>query len=391
MPVRVLGLLLVLLPLLCRAQAPAQQDLQWLSVDDGRLGWLNAAAWEPREGGLQPVRVAKAWRDQWPQANERARTMSGAGVAVRFRTDSRKIVFRAVLVNNPVTANTPEEAWELARPPYFSVYRDGRYVSSIAGKVQAARQDVVVMDLGAQSKEPAEVHEYKVLLPFYYRNGETILYGIGVGASAKVEAAPPDPRPRVFFYGDSITHGHGVTAPHETYIWQSCEKASCVSLNFGFGGTAWGEKIVAETIADRGDWDVLVIAIGTNSFRGIDGATGQKETAAQYGQKYGVFIDTIRAKWPDKPIVAMTPILNRFDIQLTRNANGELAQAYRDAISRAVRDRQARDQNLHLVHGLQFVNDPQQLWVTDLVHPTDAGSNRMAEGLAAELIPVLKK
>src|SRR4030095_7794211 len=55
----------------------------------------------------------------------------------------------------------------------------------------------------------------------------------------KLWRAAPDTRRRVLFHGDSITHGHGVTSPRETYVWQACERAGCTSLNYGFGGNAW--------------------------------------------------------------------------------------------------------------------------------------------------------
>src|SRR3954469_336482 len=103
--------------------APADA-LQWVEYNDARLQWINVAAWEARGDGMQPVRVPKIWRDKWPQATAR-RALSAAGVTLRFRTDSKKIVFRATLVDAPDNAAAPDEAWERARPPYFDLYRDG--------------------------------------------------------------------------------------------------------------------------------------------------------------------------------------------------------------------------------------------------------------------------
>ena len=74
--------------------------MQWLEPRDRRFDWLNVADWEPRDGGLQPVRVTKAWRDQWPKRTAR-RAMSSAGMAVRFRTDAKKLVFRVTFVDSP--------------------------------------------------------------------------------------------------------------------------------------------------------------------------------------------------------------------------------------------------------------------------------------------------
>jgi lysophospholipase L1-like esterase len=192
----------------------------------------------------------------------------------------------------------------------------------------------------------------------------------------------------VLIHGDSITHGHGVFTPRETYVWQACERAGCVPLNLGFGGSAYGDKVVAEFIAGRNDWDALVIAIGTNSFGGQ--YQEKPETAAQYGEKYNTFLTTIREKHPTKPIIAMTPILNRADHVGSKNRNGETPQDYRNAIAKVVKERQANDKNLYFVDGLKAVGDPIYLLPTDVVHPNVAGSLRMADAVGAALKPVLK-
>ncbi len=380
----ILAFALLAAPLTCVAQSSAPAtDLQWISVKDQRLQWLNVADWEPKGDGLQPVRVPKIWRDKWP-ARTASRAQSAAGVTVKVRTDSKKLVLRITFVEVPETPGTPEATWERSRPSYFDLYRSGKYVASIPAATKFTQQDVTIYSDSELSGEAA----IEVLFPFYYRNAEVIVHGIGLEPGAKLQTAQADNRPGVFFHGDSITHGHGATSPRETYVWQACEKAGCVSLNYGFGGTAWADNIVAQTIASRSDWDMLVVALGTNSFGGLDSA-GKPETAVQYGDKYNTFLATIRERAPTKPILAMTPILNRFDIKPEKNKNGETPQAYRDAITRVVQQRQGSDRDLQLLDGLQLINDRIYLWVTDVVHPNDAGTQRMAEGVAAALKPLL--
>jgi lysophospholipase L1-like esterase len=130
--------------------------------------------------------------------------------------------------------------------------------------------------------------------------------------------------------------------------------------------------------------------LGTNSFAGAD-AYGRPETAAQYAGKYDVFLATIRAAAPKQPILCVTPILNRADLERGGNQNGERPDLYREGIARVVRQRQLSDANLHLADGLQMVNDPLFLLVTDRVHPNDAGMHRIAEGVAAALMPLMEQ
>jgi lysophospholipase L1-like esterase len=310
--------------------------------------------------------------------------MSAAGVTVRFRTDSKKLVLRVTFIDVPDIPATPAVAWERSRPSFFALYRDSKYVASIPAATIFTQQDATIFDDSALTGEA----EIQVLFPFYYRNAEVIMHGIGIDAQARLSPAAPDHRPRVLFHGDSITHGHGVTSPRETYPWQVAEKIGCVPLNYGFGGTAWADQIVAQTIAARDDWDVLTIMLGANSLAGADSA-GRPETAAQYEKKYDAYIATIRAAAHKKPILCITPILNRLDLTRGGNQNREMPHAYREAITRIVRRRQSLDANLYLLDGLTVINDPLFLLVTDMVHPNDAGMHRIAEAVAAALKPLL--
>jgi lysophospholipase L1-like esterase len=357
--------------------------LQWLEVLDQRLEWLNVAAWEPLGGGLQPVRVPRIWRDRWPARTAR-RGKSAAGVALRLRTDSTSLVLRITLIDSPDAPDNPAIAWERSRPSFFSLYRNRKYASSVAALTVFTEQDVA---LYADPESSGEA-EIQVLLPFYYRNGEVIVHAVGIDAAATLTRPAPDRRPRVLFHGDSITHGHGVTSPRETYPWQVADKLDCVPLNYGFGGSAWADNVVAQAIAARTDWDVLTIMIGTNSLIGVDSA-GNPETAAQYTEKYDAYIETIRAAAPAKPILCITPILNRADLKRGGNQNSETPELYRNGIADVVRRRQQADANLYLLDGLALIDDPLYLLVTDNVHPNDAGMHRIAEGVAAALKPIM--
>ncbi len=164
--------------------------MQWLDPRDPRFDWLNVADWEPQGDGVQPVRVTKDWRDQWPKKTAR-RAMSSAGMAVRLRTDSQKLVLRASFVDAPDTPPaTPASGWERSRPNFFALYRDSKYAGSMAGLTHFEKQEVTIFNDGNGAAD------IQVLLPFYYRNSEIVIHAIGIDAGAALEAAAPDRRPR---------------------------------------------------------------------------------------------------------------------------------------------------------------------------------------------------
>ncbi len=375
-------------PTLAQENVVPVGNLQWVQPTDSHLQWINVADWEKTTDGLQPVRVPKVWRDKWPQRTA-TRALSTGGVALRVKTDSKHIVIRLTFIDTPETLGaTPESRWEIARPPYFDLYRDGKYLNSVPAKIAFYQQDVKVFDRSSDTAPIGQESDFLVLFPHYYRNAEVSVAAIGLDENARIDSPAPNQLPVVLFHGDSITHGHGVTSPRETYVWQTCEIAHCLPVNLGFGGSGWADLPVAEYIANRNDWDVLVIMLGTNSFGGSDSA-GKPETAAQYGKKYDLFLGIIRARFPNKPILCITPILSENDLVSRKNKNGELAQDYRNAIQKTVEERQRSDRNMYFLDGLKLINDPLFLMVIDHVHPNSAGSQHMAQGIAEKLRPLL--
>jgi lysophospholipase L1-like esterase len=368
------------------AQRRPTEALQWLDANDARLRWLNVADWESKTGGMQPVRMPKAWRDKIPERSAE-RALATAGVALRLRTDSAHIAIRLTFIDVPEAANaSPESLWERARPPYFDVYRDGKFLANVSAKIAYYRQDVTIFQ---NPNEPKKLSDFSILFPHYYRNAEVIVGGIGIDKDAQILPTEAGKVPVVLFHGDSITHGHGVTSPRETYVWQTCEMAGCEPLNLGFGGSAWTDISVAQYIASRNDWDFLILMLGTNSFGGND-SSGKPETLAQYREKYAAFLDTVRAAFPTKPILCITPILTHQDIIQQRNKNGDLPQDYRNAIRQVIDERRQKDPALYFLDGRSLINDPLFLMVIDQVHPNEAGSLKMAEGISAVLKPILR-
>ena len=65
------------------------------------------------------------------------------------------------------------------------------------------------------------------------------------------------------------------------------------------------------------------MAIANRAAWQIGGRRGTAETAAQYAAKYDAYLTTVRAVAPTKPILCITPILNRADLKTGGNQNGE--------------------------------------------------------------------
>ena len=114
-------------------------QLRWLDVLDDRFEWLNVADWEPQNGGLQPVRVPKFWRDQWPSRTARrgksaaawhcgsAPTGNGSAIRRKIRCVPHDGPCRGANETDPLyhsdsESRRPENRWQ-------SKWRETRFLS----------------------------------------------------------------------------------------------------------------------------------------------------------------------------------------------------------------------------------------------------------------------
>ena len=349
-------------------------ELIWVPPDDIRLQWLNVAGWEQEGEAFRPARVPRDWRDRFPERTAQT-AMAPAGVVLRIATDARKVALR-INVDPP----RPRPAGAPPRPPSvaataFDVYRNNEFLLSASTSGEPGTQEITLYENPSNGSG-----EIAVLFPY----GLSFVVQ-GVGFSSGAQFAPPNrpAQPRVLFYGDSITQGTGATHSRNTYVWVTCEELGCDPINLGFGGSAWGDQPVADYVTSRNDWNALVVAYGTNTYRRAH------ENPEQFAQTYNTFLTTIRAEHPDVPILCITPLWRIQDTTNEKNEGGYTHQQYRDAATRVVMSRQSSDANLHLLEGKELV--PENLFTADQVHPNNEGAAQMAEAIANALRSLLGK
>ena len=347
-------------------------ELVWVPPDDTRLQWLNVAAWEQEGEAFRPARVPRDWRDRFPERTAQT-AMAPAGVVLQIATDARKIALRIdVDPPRPRPAGAPPRP-EIAAATAFDVYRNNEFLRSVDTSGESGAQEITLYE-----NLPDGSGEIAVLFP------HSLSFVVqGVGFSGGAEFSPPErsARPRVLFHGDSITQGTGTTHGRNTYSWVTCEEMGCEPINLGFGGSAWGDQVVAEYIASRNDWDVLLVAYGTNTYRRAH------ENPEQFAQTYDTFLTTIRAEHPDAPILCITPLWRIQDTTNEKNEAGYTHQQYREGVTQVVLRRQSSDSNLHLLEGKALLSE--NLFTADQVHPNDQGAAKMAEAITDALRPLL--
>ncbi len=292
-----------------------------------------------------------------------------AGGEVRFRTNSKKIFVRVELRERSGMYHMPATGQS-----GFDLYvRDGeiqRYVRTTRFPHDSVRYRAKLYDV-----PDAQMRFFTLNFPLY--NGvNSVLVGLEEGSV--VEAPPPFKRPgKVVIYGTSITQGGCVARPGMLFSNILSRKLDIQFVNLGFSGNGRGEPALAHLISQIPGTSLIILDYEANAHKTII-------------QTLGPFIDILRVKYPETPILVMSKI------HYASATPG--SQSYLDWISlrdfqqNLVKEKQnAGDQHIYFLDGGTILGDDYDECAVDGVHPTDLGSMRIASALQPVIERILSE
>jgi acyl-CoA thioesterase I len=206
------------------------------------------------------------------------------------------------------------------------------------------------------------------------------LFGAGRAlwaADAPTANAPAPPRGRVVVLGDSITAGYGLdpTRAYPALLQAKIDAAGLpfIVANAGVSGDTTSGGLRRLNWALNPGADVLIIALGGNDgLRGV----APKQTA----ENLAAMIQRARAKAPKIAVLVAG-----------MEMPGNMGRAYTEEF-RALFPKVATAQDATLVpYLLAGVGGVTELNQADLIHPTAAGQQRVAENVWAVLEKVLRE
>ena len=215
---------------------------------------------------------------------------------------------------------------------------------------------------------PAEPREVLLYLPIYAPVEFASLVCEPEGASVvPIRPCYALDRPLVF-YGTSITQGGCASRPSNTWPAMCGRMLNLDHVNLSFSGAARGEPEVAALIAEV-DACAYVMDWGVNS-----------KTWQEAAARYGPFLDIIRARRPDAPIICCEPIYSA-------------TEAFSpDPRLRLIREHIAglqRDELTSALSGYAILGPDDADGLADKTHVNDYGFRLMAEHVAPLLRSVL--
>jgi hypothetical protein len=334
--------------------------MQWIDFPDTRfqicgLNWFNETT--PK---LQ--RFPDRYENDLPESVFNIGKQT-AGVRIRFQTDAATLSIRAQYPKfSPRTNMTQFTAQGI------STYVNGRCWSARVPDMEGGEAELSLFN-----DVPRAMRNICLYLPLY---GPIDILSIGVDENAKFEKPTPFALEKpIVFYGTSITQGGCASRPGLSYQDMLGRKYNLDYLNFGFSGRGKCEPEVADILTET-DPSCFVIDVGQNN------------SLEELQERYRPFIDILRQKHPNIPLLATTPIF--YNAELWSQTHIQTITKKRQTISDAIWDRMGEsDLNLHLLEAKDYLSDAFTDGAVDGGHPNDLGFAHMADAMGKKLAQIL--
>ncbi len=282
-----------------------------------------------------------------------------AGGRVRFATDSPVISIHAEL---PYVARMPHFA--LTASAGFDLYADNEYRGTFIPP-----QEMTSNYESTLCFPDAKLRQITIHFPLY-----SDVSGLWIRLENGASLLPPAPyadMPPAVYYGSSITQGGCASRPGLAYQNIVSRRLNVDHVNLGFSGSAKGEQVMAEYIAEL-DMSVFVLDYDHNA-----------ESAALLAATHEPFYKTIRKAHPDIPILMLSR--PKFTLYAEEEERLSVIRATYDAA------RAAGDENVYLLTGKDLMALAGNEGTVDGCHPNDLGFFSMAKAVGDVLEPLLKK
>lgn len=213
----------------------------------------------------------------------------------------------------------------------------------------------------------------------------TIVKSLSIDDGAAWHIPEEDIRPRWIAYGSSITQCNAAFSPAQTWPALVARRCGLDLTCLGYSGNCHIEPMVARMIRDQ-PADIISLCLGINVYGGAS-LNPRTFRAAVIG-----FVQILREKHPDTPIVLMSPIWSPAREQV-KNAAGFTLVEMREEIKEALDSMiPLGDNHLHYVNGLSIFDETLAEQLPDDLHPNGPGYVTMGNNYT-ELVmkPLLKQ
>ena len=352
-----------------------------LVSDDGWVSFPRLPLWTWKQFGVSGLH-------RW--------TRFPSGVRLRFRTEASTIALEVHVM--PLTIARVVEEPAVAR---FDLLVDGVEAATVpaakGGQLRLEMDGPLVTSEEFIRGEGEEitfanlkpgVKEIEIWLP-----AGALVEIRNISANSEILPPTPSQKKKWVHYGSSISQCAETERPLDIWSVHASRLLGLDIRNLGLAGECHIDGFVARTIADT-PADFISLKLGINVVNG-DSMRERSFIPAVHN-----FLDTIREKKPNTPILIISPIICPFhevnpgptligDAGLTSMERPATLAAgalnlpkIRAILEKIVAERE--DVHLYFMNGLELFNEGDLGMMPDLLHPNSAGYRLMGERFAAK-------
>jgi len=336
--------------------------LRWVQLPTPQME-VDGLPWYGENGGelfRLPIKLKDTYR---PPVWELAQSPSGG--RIRFRTNSTALAIRLDYPEPPDMKNM-----HAFGQSGVDLYADGVYRGTAIADRDA--KSGKTQEHTYFKSQPRVDREITIYLPLYM---PVKLLGIGLDSEARVQAAKPFAlKAPVVFYGTSITQGGCASRSGMSYQAILGRMLNADFVNLGFSGNGLGEPELARAVAGI-DASCFVMDFAQNN-----------PTVQSLAQAYAPFLETIRGRHRETPILVITPIYSSRESWSRDDRLEGMRELIRQVAARRIA---AGDLHLEIVEGTDLLGPSRGDGLVDGTHPNDLGFQWMADGLAGRIAKLL--
>lgn len=293
---------------------------------------------------------------------------NSSGVAVRFRTDSKKITARWEVLNN-MWMNHMAPAGIKGLDLY--TWENGKWMFVGSGRPGHAKGTFVSTFI---SNTDGQMREYMLYMPLYDCATRVEIGVMGKARLEKPEIVAPIQEKPVVVYGTSITQGGCASRPGMSYTSILSRRMNREFINLGFSGNGRLDYEIARLMAQV-DASCYVLDNMANC------------TTPMLDRLEG-FVKILRDAHPDTPIVLLGNShytfvrFNTISAKEVKEKDARLLELFRQMYR--------TDKNLYYISGEDLIG-PDDEGTVDGTHFTDLGFMRMSDNLYPALERILRR
>lgn len=308
-------------------------------------------------GALHFHRFTEQQRQTYGRESEdwATKTRSSASATFDFITDSDYIAVKFDLLPGS------SQKWGSVDLYVDGVFCANRYADDLSIKI-------VGFEL------PKGQHRVTVYFPW---SAQTVVNEVQLSDGASI--IPVEKTCKLLCFGDSITQGYTSKFTSLSYVNQTARALDAEVVNQGIGGYYFNEATVDESLLVYKP-DVITVAYGTNDY-------SRYETAEEYAEHTGKYIQKLAALFPHTPILGILPLYRNDQNHMAR----KVYRTYSLDDARAIlRSHYAALPNGYVLEETGIPHIP-QAYAPDFLHPNEFGFSIMSRSVIQKLEEILQR